>query len=157
MNKVKKVALGLLVAASFVIYALHGRNEASSSVVTPNTGSGSNPNTSANTTTPASSSTENTSSLQLKDGTYTGTAADALYGYIQVEAVVQGSKLTDVVFLQSPNDRSTSRQINSNAMPILKQEAISAQSSQVDGVSGATDSSQAFIQSLGSALQQAQA
>ena len=47
--------------------------------------------------------------------------------------------------------------INQQAMPVLKQEAIQAQSAQVDGVSGATDTSDAFVQSLTSALTQAQA
>lgn len=89
---------------------------------------------------------------QYKDGTYTGPAVDAYYGYIQVQAVVSGGKLADVVFLQYPNDRGTSIQINSQAMPYLKEEALQAQSANVNIVSGASDSSQAFIESLGSAL-----
>jgi uncharacterized protein with FMN-binding domain len=158
MNKVKKIALGLFVAASFVVYALHGRSEASGAVATPKTSSSTSPpNSGTNTATPPSSPMVSTSASQLKDGTYTGDAADAVYGNIQVQAVIQGGKLTDVIFLQSPNDRSASREINSQATPMLKQEAISAQSAQVDGVSGATDSSQAFVQSLGSALKQASA
>ncbi|MFI5265170.1 MAG: FMN-binding protein [Candidatus Levyibacteriota bacterium] len=91
----------------------------------------------------------------FKDGTYTGNAADAFYGTIQVQTVISGGKITDVVFLQYPNDRSRSIAINTFAMPNLKQEAITAQSAQVDIVSGATDSSNAFIQSLSSALSQA--
>ncbi len=92
---------------------------------------------------------------QYADGTYTGAAADAYYGYVQIRATVQGGKLTAVDFLQYPNDRRTSQQINSRAMPELKSEAIAAQSANVSGVSGATDTSQAFIQSLGDALAQA--
>lgn len=94
---------------------------------------------------------------QYADGTYTGSGADALYGTIQVKAVVNGGKLTDVIFLQYPNDRRTSIQINQQAMPILREEAIAAQSAQVSGVSGASDTSDAFVQSLGSALAQAKA
>ena len=89
------------------------------------------------------------------DGTYTGPAANAFYGYVQVQATVSGGKLTDVQFLQYPSDRSTSRYINSQAMPLLTQEAITAQSANVDGVSGASDTSAAFEQSLSSALSQA--
>lgn len=92
---------------------------------------------------------------KYKDGEYTGTVADAFYGNIQVKAIISGGKITDVQFLQYPNDRSTSIMINTQAMPMLKQEAITAQSANVDIVSGATDSSNAFIQSLGSALSQA--
>jgi uncharacterized protein with FMN-binding domain len=89
------------------------------------------------------------------DGTYTGGTADAYYGNIQVQAIIQNGQIADVQFLQYPNDRGTSIRINGAAMPILKSEAISAQNANVDIVSGATDSSQAFIQSLGSALAQA--
>ncbi len=92
---------------------------------------------------------------QYADGSYTGNAANAYYGTVQIQAVIQGGKLTAVNFLSYPNDRNTSRSINAQAMPQLKSEAIQAQSANVDSVSGATDTSQAFIQSLGSALAQA--
>jgi uncharacterized protein with FMN-binding domain len=90
-----------------------------------------------------------------KDGTYTGDPADAFYGNIQVQATISGGKITNVQFLQAPNDRGESIQINQQADPILAQEAIQAQNANVDVVSGATDSSQAFVQSLQSALDQA--
>ncbi|MFZ1074874.1 MAG: FMN-binding protein [Minisyncoccia bacterium] len=86
------------------------------------------------------------------DGSYTGTAENAYYGTVQVKAVISGGKISDVQFLQYPNDRSNSRFINGRAMPLLTQEAISAQNANVDGVSGATFTSQAFQQSLASAL-----
>lgn len=86
------------------------------------------------------------------DGSFTGASADAYYGTVQVKAVIQNGKITDVVFLQHPNMHENSVFINGQAMPLLKQEAIQAQSAQVDGVSGATFTSQAFQQSLASAL-----
>jgi uncharacterized protein with FMN-binding domain len=92
---------------------------------------------------------------QYADGTYTGSLADAYYGYVKVQAVIQGGKLVTVNFLQYPNDRGTSRYINGQAMPLLEREAIQAQSANVSGVSGATDTSIAFRQSLGDALAQA--
>ena len=92
---------------------------------------------------------------QYVDGTYTGVSADAYYGNIQVQAVISGGKITDVIFLDHPQDRSRSISINNYAMPRLTQEAIAAQSANVNIVSGATDSSQAFQQSLASALTQA--
>jgi uncharacterized protein with FMN-binding domain len=92
---------------------------------------------------------------QYKNGQYIGSSADAFYGFVQVKAVISGGKIVDVQFLSYPSDRSTSRQINSQAMPYLIQEAIAAQSANVDIISGATDTSQAFIQSLASALAQA--
>lgn len=90
-----------------------------------------------------------------KDGTYTGASADAYYGNIQVQAVIKNGKIADIRFLDYPQDRNRSIEINSQAMPYLKSEAISAQSAQVDVISGATATSQAFRQSLASALSQA--
>ncbi len=92
---------------------------------------------------------------QYADGTYTGAAADAYYGMVQIQVIIRSGKLVAVDFLQYPSDRRTSQYINDQAMPLLKQEAISAQSANVSGVSGASDTSQAFIQSLGDALAQA--
>ncbi len=89
------------------------------------------------------------------DGTYTGSVADAYYGMVQVKATIQGGALTDVTFLQYPSDRRTSQYINSQAMPQLRQEAIQAQSADVSGVSGASDTSAAFRESLANALAQA--
>jgi uncharacterized protein with FMN-binding domain len=89
---------------------------------------------------------------KFKNGTFNGPAVDAYYGNVQVSAIIQGGALTDVQFLQYPNDRSNSIRINTRAMPILKSEAIQAQSVSVNGVSGATATSDAFVQSLGSAL-----
>jgi len=89
---------------------------------------------------------------KFKDGSYTGSVADAYYGWVQVKAVISGGKITDVVFLQYPNDRQTSIEINTQAMPYLKQEAIVAQSANVATVSGASETSKAFRESLGAAL-----
>lgn len=93
---------------------------------------------------------------QFKDGSYRGATADAYYGLVQVQASVQGGRLASIKILQYPNDRRTSRYINSQALPMLKQEAIQAQTAQVDFISGATLTSNAFVQSLSSALDQAQ-
>ena len=92
---------------------------------------------------------------QYRDGTYTGTSVDAYYGNIQVKIVVSGGKISDVQFLDYPQDRSNSVRINTYAMPLLKSEAIKVQSANVDAVSGASFSSAAFKKSLASALAQA--
>ncbi|HTE48936.1 MAG TPA: FMN-binding protein, partial [Candidatus Paceibacterota bacterium] len=83
--------------------------------------------------------------LKYADGVYTGNPADAYYGIIQVKATINNGALADVQFLRHPNDRGTSIRINNYAMPILRQEAIRAQNANVDIISGATDSSQAFV------------
>lgn len=86
------------------------------------------------------------------DGSYAGDAADAFYGTVQVQAIIRDGKIADVQFLQYPNDRSNSRLINGQAVPLLTQEAVRVQNAQVNGVSGATFTSDAFRESLASAL-----
>lgn len=109
------------------------------------------PNTPPVVTTPS----VQTTSGKYKNGEYVGQSADAYYGNIQVKAVIKNGQIVDVVFLDYPQDRNTSVWINTQAMPLLRDEAIQAQSAQVNIVSGATDSSGAFISSLSSALSQA--
>ena len=87
-----------------------------------------------------------------KDGTYTGPEVDAVYGLVQVQAVIQNGKIANVQFLEYPNDRRTSVRINSFAVPYLQQEAIQAQSANVNLITGATLTSEAFQMSLQSAL-----
>ncbi len=89
---------------------------------------------------------------QYKDGTYTGPEVDAFYGLVQVQAIVQNGRISKVQFLDYPNDRRTSVRINTVAVPYLQSEAVQAQSANVDIISGATLTSEAFAQSLQTAL-----
>ncbi|HEY9011113.1 MAG TPA: FMN-binding protein [Devosia sp.] len=91
----------------------------------------------------------------MSDGTYTGPTTDAYYGPMQIEAVVQNGKLVTLRALQYPSDRRTSLVINRQALPMLRDEAIAAQSADVDIITGATLTSKAFIRSLAGALAQA--
>ena len=93
---------------------------------------------------------------QYKNGTYTGSSVNVLVGIMQVQAVIQNGKLSSVQILQYPNDRQTSVRINQIAIPYLQQEAVQAQSANVNMISGATLTSQGFIYSLQAALSQAQ-
>lgn len=91
----------------------------------------------------------------FRDGTYTGSSVDVYYGFVQVAAVVSGGRLSEVKILSYPNDRGTSIEINTYALPRLTQEAIAAQSADVSGISGASDTSMGFRESLSAALSQA--
>ena len=91
----------------------------------------------------------------FRDGEFIGNISESFYGPVQVKAIISGGKITDVIFLQYPNDRRTSLEISRQAMPYLKSEAIVSQSANVDIVSGATQTSESFIISLASALSQA--
>lgn len=169
----KKYLLSAFVVFAFIAYSIHLRTEdgEASKVVIPKslTNTTSNPASSDDDSVkPVTTPTNSVGSSSVgqspvisspkgkyKDGQYTGVVTDAFYGNIQVRATVSGGKLTDVQFLQYPNDRQTSIEINTQAMPYLRFEALQAQSARVDIVSGATDSSRAFRTSLESALAQA--
>jgi len=90
-----------------------------------------------------------------KNGSYTGSAADTMYGPVQVRITVAGGKLTHVDVLQVPDSGRYEAEIVADALPILQSEALSAQSANIDIVSGATFTSQGYAQSLQSALNQA--
>jgi uncharacterized protein with FMN-binding domain len=92
---------------------------------------------------------------QYKDGAYTGPQVDAYWGVVQIKAVVRNGKIADVTFLEYPSDRRTSQRINSIAMPYLTSEAVQVQSANVDLISGATLTSEAFAESLQAALSSA--
>jgi uncharacterized protein with FMN-binding domain len=86
-----------------------------------------------------------------------GDPEDNPYGTIQVRVTLNGGKITDVSTLQSPNDRGRSVEIAQEALPVLRQEVLRAQSAQIDVVSGASYDSQGYAQSVQSALDKARA
>lgn len=118
----------------------------------PTTGSSATSNT---PTQVPSTATLDTQTGQYKNGTYTGPQVDVNFGFVQVQAVIQNGKITTVQFLEFPQDRRTSQRINSFAVPILQQEAVQAQSANVNLITGATLTSEGFQQSLQAALNQA--
>jgi uncharacterized protein with FMN-binding domain len=101
---------------------------------------------------PAPTPTPTPTKTGYKDGVYTGSVADAFYGLLQVQVIIKRGLINDIVFLAYPDDRENSLFINGQAMPILTEEAIEAQSADVDIISGATETSIAFKESLGVAL-----
>ncbi|HEY2060802.1 MAG TPA: FMN-binding protein [Amycolatopsis sp.] len=85
-------------------------------------------------------------------GTFTGDPADTQYGPVQVQITVSGGRITAAQTLQVPQESNRDVRINSAAVPILNQEALTAQSAQIDTVSGATYTSEGYAQSLQSAI-----
>lgn len=114
----------------------------------------------ASTTTPlsaptAQSSTPAKSTAQSSGATTkTATGADApnQYGDVQVRVSVKGAKITDVTAVALPSGDPKSQEINGVAGPQLAQQAVAAQSAQIDGVSGASYTSDSYRTSLQSAL-----
>ncbi len=85
----------------------------------------------------------------------TGQAVRTPYGRIQVEVTLDGNSIVDVQALQLPFDRSYSARISNYVEPILHDEALQAQSANINLISGATYTSKGYAMSLQSALDQA--
>jgi len=96
-------------------------------------------------------------SATTTDGTYTGSSVSTRYGNVQVSVTVSGGAITDVTALQLTSAEGRSLQISNQAAPILRSEVIAAQSADVANVSGATFTSDAYLSSVQSALDQAAA
>lgn len=88
-------------------------------------------------------------------GTVTGDTADTQWGPVQVQITVANGKITDVTAVQYPNGNGRDAMINSYALPVLFQETVAAQSAHIDLVSGATVTSDGYVQSLQSAIDKA--
>lgn len=87
--------------------------------------------------------------------TVLGDAVMTRFGNVQVQITVQNGKVTSSEVTQVPWSNGKDQQINAYAVPILNSEAVAAQSADIDMVSGATYTSEGYIQSLQSALDQA--
>lgn len=87
--------------------------------------------------------------------TVTGAVAQTRWGPVQVRLTVAGGRITAVDVPQYPTGNGKDRQINAAALPVLTQETLSAQSADIDVVSGATVTSDGYLTSLQSALDQA--
>ena len=111
------------------------------------------PSTSGPTTTSSPSASSSSGSSDIK--TYTGSVAQTRWGPVQVKITVQSGKITKVTVLQQPNGNPKDAEINSYALPILINETTQAQSADIDMVSGATVTSQGYLQSLQAALDEA--
>ena len=82
---------------------------------------------------------------------------NALYGYVQVQVTLVDGQLVDVTNLILPSGSGKTDGFSACAGPALQAEALAAQSAQIDTVCGATYTSDAYRQSLQSALDQARA
>jgi uncharacterized protein with FMN-binding domain len=118
------------------------------SVVAPAPGS-----TGSGTTGTGSDTTSGTGTAQT--ASVTGTSTDTRWGPVQVQITVANGEITDVTVVEYPTGNSKDRQINARALPVLVQETLDAQSADIDMVSGATVTSEGYIGSLQSALDEA--
>lgn len=123
-------------------------------LTTPTTVAGGTEQTTATTQAPATTAAAATSG-GIADGSYVGDGSRNRFGTVQVQVVYSGGQLTDVQILSYPDGDRRSIRINQVALPILIDEAIQAQSADINGVSGATYTSRSYVASLQSAIDNA--
>lgn len=156
-NKIIKGALVGVVGVSVATTGYYTMVKPNLSADTPTTvatsTSTSSGNKSSNTQT-NSNMQSSTSNGQYKDGTYTGSVASTKRGDFQVSVEVSGGKITNINMLTQPTE-GKSAEINKTAIPTYVQEAIDAQGTDIQLVSGASETYSGFKTSLQNALNQA--
>lgn len=115
--------------------------------------SGSGSSAGSNGSSDSGDSSSSASSGELQDGTYTSVASPNAYGEIQLQVTVKDGKITDITTVKMPT-HGRSQSVNAQAIPELTDRAISAQSAEIQFVSGATETSTAFVNSLQDAINQ---
>ncbi len=119
---------------------------------TPAAPSSSAPSSSTRRSSTRSSSGPSSSAPAAVAQTYTGSVAPTRWGDVQVAITVSGGKITDVAVPIYPANNGRDEEINAYALPTLRQETLAAQSAHIDTVSGATVTSDGYLQSLQAAL-----
>ncbi|KRM17327.1 FMN-binding domain-containing protein [Companilactobacillus nantensis DSM 16982] len=156
IKKVVGVALSFGVAVAMAIdgYIVFFKNQQTSSAANSDTSKTTTKTTSS--TKSQASSTSSSTTGKYKDGTYTGSSTSTRWGDVQVQITIAGGKLTKINVLNSPNSEQKSVEINEQALPTYKSEAIKAQSASIQQISGATETYKGFTGSLQNALNQAE-
>lgn len=85
-------------------------------------------------------------------GTYAGAVVQTRFGAVQVQITVKAGAITDVAALRLTDDDRKSIQISNRAAPLLRAEVLAAQTADVQTISGATITSDAYLNSLQAAI-----
>lgn len=88
----------------------------------------------------------------VADGTYDGAVVNTRYGTVQVQAVISGGQIADVIAVKLTDADRKSVQISNAVAPMVHDEVLAAQSANVANISGGTYTTQAYLQSLQAAL-----
>jgi uncharacterized protein with FMN-binding domain len=83
----------------------------------------------------------------------TGPLVQYGYGVLAVKVTLSGPKITSVGVVGLQTSSQYSQALAQQAVPILRSEVLQLQSANINGVSGATYTSEAFAMSLQRALQ----
>jgi uncharacterized protein with FMN-binding domain len=149
----RRLALWGLTTVSTVVLLFSYRTSTSSQLPAV-AGTTETPTTGA-TTAPVTAATSAAKATSTYTGTVTGTAADTRWGPVQVKVTLAAGKITAVDVVEVPDSNGRDQEINADAVPQLVQETLQAQNAQIDMVSGATYTSDGYVTSLQSALDQA--
>ena len=106
-------------------------------------------------TSSATGTTSSSAGRSATSTTVTGDSASTRWGPVQVRLAVRNGTITDVSVVEYPSSNGKDKQINARALPTLVQETLDAQSAHIDMVSGATVTSEGYLQSLQGALDDA--
>jgi uncharacterized protein with FMN-binding domain len=151
----RRISLWILSTVSALVLLFSYRTSTSGPAgVTTDTVADGTTNTNGSSGT-GSSSTGSSSTGSSGAGSYDGTVAQTRWGPVQVRIIVQNGRITDVQALQVPAGNARDREINNRAVPVLRREALAAQSADIDTVSGATVTSEGYRQSLQAAIDNA--
>jgi uncharacterized protein with FMN-binding domain len=150
---VKRIVLWLMSTLTVVMLLFGYHTSTSSQSGTGVTSSLSAPAASGSGT--ISGSVADGRSSSASAATVTGTSASTRWGPVQVRLTVDGGTITDVTVVEYPSGNGRDQQINARAIPILVQETLDAQSADIDMVSGATVTSEGYVESLQAALDKA--
>ena len=143
------VAIPVVTAASIL---LHAANSSTNSQAALSPASAGKSVAVAVTPTPTSGVTATPAPTKVTARTVAGPVIDDPYGQVQATITVSGSKITNVS-ITAPEGDPRSAAINQQAVPLLQSETLQAQSANVNAISGATFTSEAYLQSLQGALQ----
>ncbi len=150
----KKIVLAIMGTISGLVMLFSYHTSTTSEVTTSadETDGGSPQATTAPSATASAGSNPTTAATPAADGTYTGDAVQTRYGAVQVQITVANGRITSAEAIQYPNQDRHDQQINAYAVPILNSEVVAAQSASIDAVSGATVTSDGYLESLQSAI-----
>jgi FMN-binding protein len=148
--------VGLVLLLTFKTHSTSGAGSPPAAIGTPSAGQGGAGQSGAGQSGAGQSGTgQGAGGSTAGATTVTGAAASTIYGPVQVQIMVKGGKVTAAKAVEYPQDTPRDSQINAFAIPVLDREAASVGSAKIDMVSGATYTSQGYITSLQSALDQA--
>jgi uncharacterized protein with FMN-binding domain len=160
----RRIALWIATTVTIVVLLFGYHTSTNSTAIPPTTASTSQPSSSSPSPSPPSppppspsppGSPSSSSSAASSSETFKGSVAQTRWGPVQVQITTKDGKVTAVDVIEYPTQNPRDVEINDQALPVLVAETLEAQSAEIDMVSGATVTSEGYLQSLQAALDEA--